>query len=512
MGRIEESWTGSNNKNGRGLLLVASSPERLTRKRHLDLLERKEILVIRQVTGIEWRSYSPIAFIIPVPRRRYVEISRSGRRVQIFRSANDRGLFRRPPRIGSGIAIIMFMPSKCQNRATQTISHAPPHDHGETRPAKPRNARTLTLDDSDIDLLRVVGALPYNIRNVEALELLLDRSKTAHVVVHVVDTGGNLVHRADVSNKAGLPPPVRDLRWSLTDHFQMVAGGYREDVLKAAGALGGQWSPTQWRVPLGDGVSLTSRAVESCSHGLAPAFCADVSSSRETPENFSLHIPYNTCDYNDCWVSFCFRDDTGNSGVVAKKLRVFFQFLEVVAKKVREAIGLECILGREVFPQDLSFSHGVGVPISRWSHVNIPWKLSFATESAKSMFLDLCDALPRVCRLADSARISKEKNPAEFPGEFRLDEMLAKTAHRSILLQRLSDPVRAAFEKNDHWWMCARTGGFELAAAESEDSEKSRKLEDSDSLMDLIGTAEARPDDENAAPNTIQLRIVEPMV
>ena len=388
--------------------------------------------------------------------------------------------------------------STCQHNLNETVS--PPVDAGPDPPLDSGSEeRTLTLGDSDISLLRLVGVLPSYIHNVEALELLLDRSKTAHVAVHVVDTGGNLVHRVELANENGLPPTVNDLRESLNDHFQTVADGYKDDVSKAVavGVLGGLLTAgDDWIVPLGDGVSLTSMSVERQGFQFVPEFNADVSWG--FPRNFCLCV---NCEHQ---IIYCFRDDASNSEVA------FFQFLEVVAKKVRETSGLECILGPEIFPQRPLFVHGT-------VDVSIPtWKLSFATESAKSTFLDLCDALPRVCRLADSARISKEKcfqaGGSFRMGAFRLDETLAKIAHRSTLLQRLSNPVRAAFEKNDHWWMCARTGRFGLAAAESEDPEKSRKLEGADSLVDLIGTAEARPDDENAAPNTIQLRIVEPMV
>ena len=404
---------------------------------------------------------------------------------------------------GSGIAIIM---STCQHNFNETV--APPVDAGPD--AKLQNARTVTLDDSDISLLRLVGALPPEFpHDVEALQLLLDRSKAAHVDVHVVDTGGNLVHRVELANENGLPPTVGELRESLEKHFDKVADGYRGDLSAAVGRLGGQYfvgvrGRRSWVIPLGDGVSFTSVGAESREFPF-PQFRATLLS--RIPENFRLCVcPYKTGRSGgtpEGTKIFRFFDDTSTSEVA------FFQFLAIVAKRVREASGLECFLRPEVFA-DVRSSHP-----STGGGTHGPWKLSFATESAKSTFLDLCDALPRVCRLADSASMRRSRLQA---GGFkmsalrpRLDETLAKTAHRSTLLQRLSDPVRAAFEKNDHWWTCARTGGFGLAAAESEDPEKSRKLEDSDSLVDLIGTAEARPDDENAAPNTIQLRIVEPM-
>ena len=46
-------------------------------------------------------------------------------------------------------------------------------------------------------------------------------------------------------------------------------------------------------------------------------------------------------------------------------------------------------------------------------------------------------------------------------------ETFARIAHRGKLAERLSPPVRAIFERNDHWYMClATSGGFRLAAAE----------------------------------------------
>ena len=405
---------------------------------------------------------------------------------------------------GAGSRIATIMPSKGQNRSTQTIS--PPRD-SESGPSKPGNAHTVTLDDSDIALLRLVGALPPEFpHDVEALQLLLDRSKAAHVDVHVVDTGGYLVHRVELANENGLPPTVGELRELLEKHFDKVADGYRDDLSVAVGTLGGLEQDfvgvgrrRSWVIPLGDGVSFDSVGAESRGFSF-PEFRADrgfFGYSSRIPENFRLCV----CPFPSLWrvvppdgtKIFRFRDDTSNSEAV------FFQFLAIVAKKVREASGLECILGPEVFAD----ARGV-----REGETHGPWKLSFTTESAKSTFLDLCDALPRVCEMVDlNEDLMKNANGRPL----RLGETLAKIAHRSTLLQRLSGPVRVAFEKNDHWLTCALTGGFELAAAESEDPEKSRKLEDADSLVDLIGTAEARPDDENASPNTIQLRIVEPM-
>lgn len=364
--------------------------------------------------------------------------------------------------------------------------------------------------------------------DLQALRVLLDRCKAAHVTVHVVDTGGNLVHSAELPatdwaggdriipmlNSAAtgyildphrppatrLPPTVLDLRKSLTEHFDEVADGYWDALVAAVETLGGNcfddlndpflWidDASLWLVPFGDGVSLTRMADEERQFPLillltlknSPEFYAFPANMLQ---DVTLHRRGN---------HYVLIRDTVNDEVMRGSS--FLDFFAGVSSALSTSPGLECVLGPELFERYYMEEDGA--------------RLSFTTDGARTSFLHLCDGLLHVGKMFSAfSELSIERL---LP---RVDVALATIVHRSSVLQRLSSPVRTAFEKNDPWWMCTRAGGggFELAAAESEDPEKNRKLEDTDSLVYLIGTAEARPDDENATPNTIQLRIVAPM-
>ena len=76
------------------------------------------------------------------------------------------------------------------------------------------------------------------------------------------------------------------------------------------------------------------------------------------------------------------------------------------------------------------------------------------------------------------------------------------------MLQLHPSQVRAAFKANDPRYMCSWTPrGFGLAAAEN--GVDREPLCDTDSLLDLINTQEAEPDDADAvaAGNVIQIRL-----
>lgn len=150
----------------------------------------------------------------------------------------------------------------------------------------------------------------------------------------------------------------------------------------------------------------------------------------------------------------------------------------------------------------------------------IPWVMNFASQVAKSNFLNIIKSLSIVYAMVEEAERAHLDSDGRYPeGGLLFSEKtyanrafmgtFARIAHRDTLLERLKPPTRATFERNDHWYMClATSGGFRLAAAEGGEG---RKLDDEDSLLDLIGSEVAGPDDESAAGNVIQLRIVEPI-
>lgn len=400
---------------------------------------------------------------------------------------------------------------------------------------------TLTLTEQDLALLRLTGVVSDGITNLETLRAHLERAKDSRVRCTVLNMSGATIFADGPMSVSGLQataPTVGRLREELCRHFETIAESYSEemeaveDKLRSVTTdpLASFWRPRPWRQKSDlrcyelKGVTFSSATVKN-GMPLLPEFyhswrypqyvefrvkergfnCfeeeVDQSGERRGRRR-RVQRPPSPSEYTELpWggdIETPSVDDRGD-GDVRINLDVFERFCANAAK----GASLEFELGEDtnIFATASNPNRGANMVVAP----GFPWTVTFASAAAKARFVETVSALALTLKIY--ADHSDEDPPPEFVEIF--DYLL----HRQRIADAMPQPHRNNFENNHYWYLtrfcCSGAYRFSLMAAES--AEDPKVLSDSDSLLDLVGRAEAMPDrrpaGEAAGENMIQLRI-----
>ena len=158
---------------------------------------------------------------------------------------------------------------------------------------------------------------------------------------------------------------------------------------------------------------------------------------------------------------------------------------------------------------EMSRRHIMGAAVSQ-THAECVCALSTAPASRRMIGAEEEDA-----RRLPKPKVQKEDGSwieRAAPLGLRVGNIFMRIMHKSEILRRLEEPHRTNFDNNDWWYLNRKpvrgNVKFTLMAAESVDESQNKiDLRNWSSLLDLVGTPEALPDEDDGDERLIQLRI-----